>query len=80
MDKKAYYLWYQFLSDKLMEWNDKSKNNDLKNAMKAAQEIGLHVAGLHREVEMLKKQVALEKHLRLKAEKDLSHFKEIKYI
>ena len=63
-----------------MDWVGNSNNKDLKNVLKAAQEIGLHVSALHRENEMLKRQVSLEKSLRLRAEKDLSEFKEVKYI
>lgn len=63
-----------------MEWVSNSNNKDLKNVLKATQEIGLHVSALHRENDMLKKQLSLEKSLRLKAEKDLNEFKPIKYI
>ena len=78
--KKSYFLYFSFLSNKVMEWVSDSNNKDLKNVLKATQEIGLHVSALHRENEMLKKQVSLEKSLRLRAEKDLSEFKEVKYI
>ncbi len=63
-----------------MEWVSSSNNKELKQVLQATQEIGLHVSALHRENDLLKKQVSLEKSLRLKAEKDLSEFKPIKYI
>ena len=75
IQKQSYYHWFQYLGSKVIEWRDASGNKDVKNVLKAANEIGLYVAGLERENEMLKLKVSLELKLRLKAESELNHFK-----
>jgi len=75
LQKQSYYHWFQFLGNKVIEWRDASGNKDIKNVLKATNEIGLYVAQLERENEMQKLMINKERELRLKAEKELYHFK-----
>jgi hypothetical protein len=60
LQKQAYNLWFNWLADKIMEWKDaKPLNNDLRNSIKAMNEIGTFVNGLRTEVEVLHKRVQL---------------------
>ena len=60
LQKQAYNLWFNWLADKIMEWKDaKPLNNDLRNCIKAMNEIGTFVNGLRTEVEVLHKRVQL---------------------
>ena len=63
LQKQAYNLWFNFLADKVMEWKDaKPLNKDLKNCIKAMNEIGMFVNGLRTENEVLIKRVTLIRH------------------
>ena len=75
LQKQSYYHWFQFLGNKVIEWRDASGNKDIKNVLKATNEIGLYVAMLERENVTLGLKIAAERELRLKAEKELYHFK-----
>ena len=75
LQKQSYYHWFQFLGNKVIEWRDASGNKDIKNVLKATNEIGLYVAMLERENVTLRLKIAAERELRLKAEKELYHFK-----
>ena len=60
LQKQAYNLWFNWLADKVMQWKDaKPLNKDLKNCIKAMNEIGMFVNGLRTEVEVLHKRVQL---------------------
>ena len=60
LQKQAYHLWFNFLADKIMEWKDaKPANTDLRNCVKAMNEIGVFVNGLRMEVEVLTKRITL---------------------
>ena len=63
LQKQAYNLWFNWLADKIMEWKDaKPLNKDLRNCIKAMNEIGLFVNGLRTENEVLIKRVTLIRH------------------
>ena len=63
LQKQAYHLWFNWLADKVMEWKDaKPLNKDLKNCVKAMNEIGMFVNGLRTENEVLIKRVTLIRH------------------
>jgi len=63
LQKQAYHLWFNFLADKVMEWKDaKPLNKDLRNCVKAMNEIGMFVNGLRTENEVLIKRVTLIRH------------------
>lgn len=63
LQKQAYNLWFNFLADKIMQWKDaKPLNKDLKNCIKAMNEIGMFVNGLRTENEVLIKRVTLIRH------------------
>ena len=54
LQKQAYHLWFNWLADKIMEWKDaKPLNKDLRNCVKAMNEIGMFTNGLQTEVEVL---------------------------
>ena len=60
LQKQAYHLWFNWLADKIMEWNDaKPLNKDLRNCVKAMNEIGMFVNGMRTEVEVLRKRITL---------------------
>jgi len=60
LQKQAYNLWFNWLADKIMQWKDeKPLNTDLRNCVKAMNEIGLFVNGLRTEVEVLHKRISL---------------------
>lgn len=63
LQKQAYNLWFNWLADKVIEWkDDKPLNKDLKNCIKAMNEIGMFVNGLRTENEVLIKRVTLIRH------------------
>ena len=63
LQKQSYNLWFNWLADKIMEWKDaKPLNKDLRNCIKAMNEIGLFVNGLRTENEVLIKRVTLIRH------------------
>ena len=56
LQKQSYNLWYSFLLDKLSTWkNDKPKNKDLKNCVRAITRIGLFNNNLLIENDLLRK-------------------------
>ncbi len=60
LQSQTYNLWFNWLADKIMEWKDaKPLNKDLRNCIKAMNEIGIFVNGLRTEVEVLNKRVQL---------------------
>jgi uncharacterized protein YoxC len=60
LQKQSYNLWFNWLADKIMKWKDaKPANTDLKNCVKAMNEIGMFVNGLRMEVEVLTKRITL---------------------
>lgn len=60
LQKQAYNLWFNWLADKIMEWKDaKPLNKDLRNCIKAMNEIGMFVNGMRTEVEVLRKRITL---------------------
>jgi len=60
LQKQAYHLWFNWLADKIMEWKDaKPLNKDLRNCIKAMNEIGMFVNGMRTEVEVLRKRITL---------------------
>ena len=60
LQSQTYNLWFNWLADKIMEWKDaKPLNKDLRNCIKAMDEIGIFVNGLRTEVEVLNKRVQL---------------------
>jgi predicted RNase H-like nuclease (RuvC/YqgF family) len=60
LQRQAYHLWFNWLADKIMEWKDaKPLNTDLKNCIKAMNEIGMFTNQLQTEVEVLHKRVSL---------------------
>lgn len=63
LQKQAYNLWFNWLADKIMEWKDaKPLNKDLRNCIKAMNEIGMFVNGMRTEVEVLRKRITLVRH------------------
>lgn len=63
LQKQAYHLWFNWLADKIMEWKDaKPLNKDLRNCVKAMNEIGMFVNGQQTEVEVLRKRITLVRH------------------
>jgi hypothetical protein len=75
LQKQSYIAWFQFLGNKAIEWRDKSSNNDIKNVVKAVNEIGVYVVGLENENYILQKRIEIEREKRLAAEAELYHFK-----
>ncbi len=60
MQKQAYALWFDWLGNKIIEWKDaKPLNKDLRNCIKAINEIGIFTNTLHTENEVLKKRIKL---------------------
>ena len=60
--KQQYGLWYSYLIEKLIDWQEEKPNNkDLKNCVKAITEIGILSSQLITEVEILTKKVDLKR-------------------
>jgi len=60
LQSQTYNLWFNWLADKIMEWKDaKPLNKDLRNCIKAMNEIGIFVNSLRTEAEVLHKRVQL---------------------
>ena len=60
LQKQAFQLWYNWLSNKVIEWRDaKPMNTDLNNCVKALTEIGMFTNTLQTEVEVLHKRVSM---------------------
>lgn len=60
LQKQAFQLWYNWLSNKVIEWRDaKPMNTDLNNCIRALKEIGMFTNTLQTEVEVLHKRVRM---------------------
>ena len=60
LQRQSYLVWYSFLMDKLLEWQEQKPNNkDLKNCIKAITEIGLYNNLLQTELEIQTKRESL---------------------
>lgn len=54
LQNQTYNLWFNWLATKLMEWRDaKPLNNDLRNSIKAINEIGMFTNMLQTELEVM---------------------------
>ena len=79
LQRQSYLVWYTFLIDKLLEWQEQKPNNkDLKNCIKAITQIGLHNNLLQTELEIQTKRESLtrqekNKHI-LKLEQELKRY------
>tara|TARA_X000001382_G_scaffold107379_1_gene83050 strand:+ start:385 stop:639 length:255 start_codon:yes stop_codon:yes gene_type:complete len=72
LQKQQYGLWYSFLIEKLIDWQEEKPNNkDLKNCVKAITEIGILSNQLMTEVDILTKKVDLIRHEKNKEIKKL---------
>ena len=76
LQRQSYLVWYSFLMNKLLEWQEQKPNNkDLKNCIKAITQIGLYNNLLQTELEIQTKRESLtrqekNKHI-LKLEQEL---------
>ena len=60
LQRQSYLVWYSFLIDKLLEWQEQKPNNkDLKNCIKAITQIGLYNNLLQTELEIQTKRESL---------------------
>jgi len=60
LQRQSYLVWYSFLMDKLLEWQEQKPNNkDLKNCLKAITQIGLYNNLLQTELEIQTKRESL---------------------
>jgi len=60
LQRQSYLVWYSFLMDKLLEWQEQKPNNkDLKNCIKAITQIGLYNNFLQTELEIQTKRESL---------------------
>lgn len=60
LKKQSYNLWYSFLLQKIIEWQEQKPNNkDLKNCVKAIAEVGIYANSLYTELEIVKKREGL---------------------
>ena len=60
LQRQSYLVWYSFLMDKLLEWQEQKPNNkDLKNCVKAITQIGLYNNLLQTELEIQTKKESL---------------------
>ena len=60
LQRQSYLVWYSFLMDKLLEWQEQKPNNkDLKNCVKAITQIGLYSNLLQTELEIQTKRESL---------------------
>jgi len=60
LQRQSYLVWYSFLMDKLLEWQEQKPNNkDLKNCIKAITQIGLYNNLLQTELEIQTKRESL---------------------
>ena len=79
LQRQSYLVWYSFLMDKLLEWQEQKPNNkDLKNCIKAITEIGLYNNLLQTELEIQTKRESLTRQEKnkqiLKLEQELKQF------
>lgn len=60
LQRQSYLVWYSFLMNKLLEWQEQKPNNkDLKNCVKAITQIGLYNNLLQTELEIQTKRESL---------------------
>ena len=60
LQRQSYLVWYSFLMDKLLDWQEQKPNNkDLKNCVKAITQIGLYNNLLQTELEIQTKRESL---------------------
>jgi len=60
LQNQAYNLWFNWLADKIMEWKDaKPLNKDLRNCVKAMNEIGMFTNTLRTELDIITKRYNL---------------------
>ena len=60
LQRQSYLVWYSFLINKLLEWQEQKPNNkDLKNCIKAITQIGLYNNLLQTELEIQTKRESL---------------------
>jgi len=60
MQKQSYNLWYSFLIDKLLEWQQqKPDNKDLNNCVKAITEVGIFNNYLQTELDVITKRESI---------------------
>lgn len=79
LQRQSYLVWYSFLMDKLLEWqNEKPNNKDLKNCVKAITQIGLYNNLLQTELEIQTKRESLTRQEKnkqiLKLEQELKQY------
>ena len=74
LQKQSYGLWYSYLIEKLIDWQEAKPNNkELKNCVKAITEIGILSSQLITEVEVLTKKVD---HIRNEKNKEIQKLKQ----
>ena len=79
LQRQSYLVWYSFLMDKLLEWQEQKPNNkDLKNCVKAITQIGLYNNLLQTELEIQTKKESLTRQEKnkqiLKLQQELKQF------
>ena len=79
LQRQSYLVWYSFLIDKLLEWQEQKPNNkDLKNCIKAITQIGLYNNLLQTELEIQTKRESLTRQEKnkqiLKLEQELKQY------
>ncbi len=79
LQRQSYLVWYSFLIDKLLEWQEQKPNNkDLKNCIKAITQIGLYNNFLQTELEIQTKRESLTRQEKnkqiLKLEQELKQY------
>ena len=79
LQRQSYLVWYTFLIDKLLEWQEQKPNNkDLKNCVKAITQIGLYNNLLQTELEIQTKKESLTRQEKnkqiLKLQQELKQF------
>ena len=79
LQRQSYLVWYSFLMDKLLEWqNEKPNNKDLKNCVKAITQMGLYNNLLQTELEIQTKRESLTRQEKnkqiLKLEQELKQY------
>ena len=79
LQRQSYLVWYSFLMDKLLEWQEQKPNNkDLKNCIKAITQIGLYNNLLQTELEIQTKRESLTRQEKnkqiLKLEQELKQY------
>lgn len=81
LQKQSYLTWFDFLANKIVEWNElKPDNKDLKNCIKAIGEIGIFTNSLLNENTIVQKRLDLLRHeknnLIIKQKKEIEDLKQ----